>query len=207
MVGRGGRAAETAARKQRLLAAAAQLAAEGGYDAVQMRDVAARADVALGTLYRHYPSKDHLLVSALAERARALQARLARTPPAGGSASERVACVLASASRALEREPKMAAAMVAALSSTDSDAAEVKEAVGEALRGIILGAIGVTTGADGAAARLDDVVHVLGHVWFSVLRTWVGDRTGTTDMGAELGLAARLLLDPHPDPEGLPRRC
>jgi AcrR family transcriptional regulator len=39
----GTRAAETAARRRRLLAAATELAAEGGYDAVQMRDVAARA--------------------------------------------------------------------------------------------------------------------------------------------------------------------
>ena len=54
----GTRAAETAARKERLIAAATALAAEGGYDAVQMRDVAARAEVALGTLYRHYASKD-----------------------------------------------------------------------------------------------------------------------------------------------------
>ncbi len=37
----GTRAAETAARKERLIAAATALAAEGGYDAVQMRDVAA----------------------------------------------------------------------------------------------------------------------------------------------------------------------
>ena len=50
----GNRAAETAARRQRLIEAAVGLAAEGGYEAVQMRDVAARAEVALGTLYRHY---------------------------------------------------------------------------------------------------------------------------------------------------------
>ena len=31
-----------------------------------MRAVAERADVALGTLYRYFPSKIHLLVSALA---------------------------------------------------------------------------------------------------------------------------------------------
>ena len=41
------------------------LASKGGFDAVQMRAVAERADVALGTLYRYFPSKIHLLVSAL----------------------------------------------------------------------------------------------------------------------------------------------
>ena len=38
------------ARRQRVLGAAMRLAADGGYDAVQMRDVAASADVTLGTL-------------------------------------------------------------------------------------------------------------------------------------------------------------
>ena len=40
---------------------------EGGYDAVQMRDVAARANVALGTIYRYFSSKDHLLAEAQVE--------------------------------------------------------------------------------------------------------------------------------------------
>lgn len=41
------------------------IASKGGYEAVQMRAVADRADVAVGTLYRYFPSKVHLLVSAL----------------------------------------------------------------------------------------------------------------------------------------------
>ena len=41
------------------------IASKGGYEAVQMRAVAERADVAVGTLYRYFPSKVHLLVSAL----------------------------------------------------------------------------------------------------------------------------------------------
>ncbi len=53
-------------RRQRILDATYALAREGGYDAVQMRAVADQADVALGTLYRYFPSKVHLLVSALA---------------------------------------------------------------------------------------------------------------------------------------------
>ena len=45
--------------------AAMALGLDGGYDAVQMRDVAARADVAMGTVYRYFTSKDHLLAATL----------------------------------------------------------------------------------------------------------------------------------------------
>jgi AcrR family transcriptional regulator len=46
--------------RKRIGAAAIDLAPAGSYDAVQMREVAARANVALGTLYRNFPSKDQL---------------------------------------------------------------------------------------------------------------------------------------------------
>src|SRR5436190_6785378 len=101
----GTRAAETAARRRRLIDAAVGLAAEGGYDAVQMRDVAARAEVALGTLYRHYSSKDQLLLAALAAQADALRCRLEQRPPRGDTPAERVAEGLRRACRSLEREP------------------------------------------------------------------------------------------------------
>src|SRR4029077_6317655 len=40
-------------RRKRILDATLALASKGGYDAVQMRAVAERADVALGPLYRY----------------------------------------------------------------------------------------------------------------------------------------------------------
>ena len=43
-------------RRQRILDATLTLASRGGYEAVQMRAVADRAGVALGTLYRYFPS-------------------------------------------------------------------------------------------------------------------------------------------------------
>lgn len=53
---------EQQARRQRVVDAAMALGAEGGYEAVQMRDVAARAGVAMGgTLHRYFSSKDHPL--------------------------------------------------------------------------------------------------------------------------------------------------
>lgn len=185
----GSRAAETAARKRRLLAAALGLAAEGGYDAVQMRDVAARADVALGTLYRHFPSKDHLLVSVLAEQAATLHDRLLRAPPEGATSAERVATILRRASRALERQPRVTAAMVTALGSTDPDAAVARRDVDATMREMI------AAGVDGdALPDLDDIVRVLGYVWWAVLVTWVAG-SGAIDMGDELARAARVVLD------------
>src|SRR5487761_625965 len=54
-------------RQKRILDATLALASKGGYEAVQMRAVAEQANVALGTLYRYFPSKIHLLVGALTE--------------------------------------------------------------------------------------------------------------------------------------------
>ena len=54
-----------AARRGRVIEAALTLGSDGGYDAVQMRDVATKAGVALGTIYRYFSSKDHLLAEFL----------------------------------------------------------------------------------------------------------------------------------------------
>ena len=73
-------------RHRRILDATLALASKGGYEAVQMRTVAERADVALGTLYRYFPSKIHLLVSALARELERYLERLERPAGAGRDA-------------------------------------------------------------------------------------------------------------------------
>src|ERR687893_1244876 len=72
-----------AARRDRVIRAALDLAADGGYDAVQMRDVATRAEVALGTIYRYFPSKDALLLAVMVQWLGDLEQRVTRHPPAG----------------------------------------------------------------------------------------------------------------------------
>jgi AcrR family transcriptional regulator len=74
-------------RRKRILDATLALAMRGGYDAVQMRSVAENADVALGTLYRYFPSKIHLLVSALAREFEQAQEKLDRKPLPGEAAT------------------------------------------------------------------------------------------------------------------------
>ncbi|HTF51778.1 MAG TPA: TetR family transcriptional regulator, partial [Pseudonocardia sp.] len=65
-------------RRKRILDATMALASKGGFDAVQMRAVAERGDVALGTLYRYFPSKIHLLVTALIREFGRAQEKLER---------------------------------------------------------------------------------------------------------------------------------
>src|SRR5271155_6193274 len=77
-------------RRKRILDATLALASKGGYEAVQMRTVAERADVALGTLYRYFPSKIHLLVSALARELERYLERLGRRPGPGDTPGGRV---------------------------------------------------------------------------------------------------------------------
>ena len=82
-------------RRKRILDATIALASKGGFDAVQMRAVAEQADVALGTLYRYFPSKIHLLVSALAPRVRGGRGQPRRGKPIpGDTPHERVMYVL-----------------------------------------------------------------------------------------------------------------
>ena len=180
-----------AARRARVLDAALALATEGGYDAVQMRDVASRAEVALGTLYRHYASKDHLLLAALAAQASALREQLDQRPPRGDAPAERVADVLRRASRALERQPRVTHAMVTAMSVADDSAAPVKHEINQTLRAIIIDAVDGTPVTD-----LDDVVRVLGSVWFAELTFWSGGLTDANAMADHLARAAAVVLGP-----------
>lgn len=48
------------AARERIAAAARELVAAGGYRAASVAEVAARAEVATGTVYRHFPSKAEL---------------------------------------------------------------------------------------------------------------------------------------------------
>jgi AcrR family transcriptional regulator len=56
-----------AATRDAIIAGTLSLVAEGGWAAASMHDVARRAGVATGSLYRHFPSKGDLLAEVFAE--------------------------------------------------------------------------------------------------------------------------------------------
>src|SRR5579864_7780044 len=182
------------ARRQRVIDAAMELGLEGGYEAVQMRDVAARAHVAMGTVYRYFSSKDHLLAAALVFWVEQLDARLAQVPARGVIASERVLDVLERALRAMGRQPRLVAAVFASLASPEIAAIECQQQMGAVMDGIIIRAIGEPQPPDHA-----ERTRIIGHVWYSSLVGWVNGWSDMNRVRDELALAVRLLL-----PEGLP---
>ena len=178
-----------AARRERVVAAALSLAAEGGYDAVQMRDVAVRACVALGTIYRYFTSKDHLLAAACVGWVGDLERRLARRPPRHDDAVEELVAVVRAATRALEREPLLSAALVTAISTPDPAVSDCQRQVNDILVSLLSAPL---AGMD--PERRAGVVKVLGHVWFSSLVGWVSGWSSVNQVGDELEAATRLLV-------------
>jgi AcrR family transcriptional regulator len=69
------RRADAERNRSRILAAASELFAQRGLDA-SMPELAERAGVGVGTLYRAFPDKDHLLGAVMAERLRWLAAEI-----------------------------------------------------------------------------------------------------------------------------------
>ena len=179
-----------AARRSRVIEAAFQLAGEGGYDAVQMRDVASTASVALGTIYRYFSSKDHLLAATLVEWNRDLQRRLNQRPARGATPADRVVDVLRRSTRALERNPTLTAALVTAVSAPDPAIKDCQREVDAIMVSILSQAMG--DDVDEELKR--GVCRVLTHVWFSALIGWVNGWGTGIDVGDELETATRLLL-------------
>ena len=177
-------------RRQRILDATLALASRGGYEAVQMRAVADRAGVALGTLYRYFPSKIHLLVSGLAREFERNQEKLDRIAIPGGTPYERMLFVLGRITRAMQREPMLTEAMTRAFMFADPSAAAEVNTVARLMEQMLTGAMheGEPTADEIAIAR------VIGDVWLSSLVAWVTRRASADDVSNQLELAARLLL-------------
>src|ERR1043165_6360565 len=77
-------------RSRRIVEIAVELAEEGGFEAVRQRDVAARAGVALGTLYKRFPSKEGMLVAALELETERIVRQLTAQPIAGETSIQRI---------------------------------------------------------------------------------------------------------------------
>ncbi len=180
-------------RRKRILDATYQLARDGGFDAVQMRAVADRADVALGTLYRYFPSKIHLLVSALGRTFEQAEAAMRGKPVPGDTPADRVISVLKKTTRGMQGDPHLTEALTRAFMFADASVAAEIHDVGMLMTSMLTHAMdpergGEVTDDDVAIAR------VIGDVWLSALVAWVTGRSTAAETAQHMETAVRLLL-------------
>ena len=108
----------TEARKQatreRIVAAALDLVATGGYSSAPVQAVAERAGVAVGTVYRHFPSKSDLFAEVFRRASqRELDVVRAAAADGGGSSEERTAAAVEAFARRALAGPVLAYALIA----------------------------------------------------------------------------------------------
>jgi AcrR family transcriptional regulator len=177
------------ATRRRLLDAARELASEGGYDAVGMRAVAARAGVSAPTAYLYFSSKDHLLVDVLVGLVGQTTETLSARPRRGRSPVDRAVATLRRAVQNVEHAPNLYIAMTRAYISGTPEVAHARVAMESSTRRWIDLALGDTDVGDRHA-----IVRILEDVLFANMVGLVTGGRAPGEIADELERAARTLL-------------
>jgi AcrR family transcriptional regulator len=180
-----------AERRRRVLLAAIELAAEGGYDGVQMREVAERAGVAIGTVYHYFDSKDHLLAESMTEWLTGLEASIARRPARGDTTLERVLDILRRTTRGMAQNRQVSAAVIGGLVAEGPHGAASQQALHVMFSAMLRTAFE----PDFPAERRDKIIRSLEHIWFSELIAWKNGWNPYEQSARELEDAAMLFLE------------
>lgn len=183
-------------REQRIVDTAVELARDGGFKAVRMREVAAKSGCALATLYRHFPKKDDLVVAALSQEARSLERRMRRQPPRGETALERITAHFAAATQTLFRRPDLAAEILRAAASDDPELWEKVRAFHGIAGDLVIAALRGDPGStlEEASALEQTVCQVLQQVWFAALFGRLRGQFGDSEVSLRVRRAAELVL-------------
>lgn len=179
------------ARRGRIIAATLALASRGGFEAVQMREVAERSEVALGTLYRYFPSKIHLLVSAMASEVEVLSNRLQKRQAPGDTRADRVCFVLERSTRSLQRDPLLTEAMVRAMMAADSTVGLEVAAIRQGMSDLIVQAM--RNGGEPVEHDIE-LAAILQDVWFARQIAWLGGRMEAADVWRDIHQAIMLVV-------------
>ena len=180
-------------RSRRIVESAIELAEEGGFDNVRLRDVARRADVALGTLYKRFRSKESILAAVLELSVEEMEERLARRPIPGATPAERVATFYAMVTRVFCKKEHLARAVLRAVASGTPASAVVLRFQDRTTSLVLIALRG--PGAERFSEKsLRTVATILQDVWFSMLVGWMGGLHKEGAIAQEIATAAELLM-------------
>jgi AcrR family transcriptional regulator len=176
-------------RRDEILDVAVALAEEGGFENVRQRDVAAKAGVALGTLYKRFRSKEEILCAALEREAEALEKRMGTHPALGKTQLERLASFFTTMTRGMLRKPKFARAVLRAMASGEEGVAKTVASYQGRITGLVIASmrgVGRLSFADAGtkppATEEIQLAALLQQIWFAALVGWSAGLIGQNDV-------------------------
>jgi TetR/AcrR family transcriptional regulator, cholesterol catabolism regulator len=200
-------------RYDRVLQAATAMLALGGEDTLPMKELAQRAGVSLATLYRYFPSKDHVLLAIAYGRYQTAYRRVASESPRGASVQERVTSHLLREFRAEQRDQKLTAALARVLSSTRAEHSQIIHQVRqlhlEVLLQVAVG--GQAAGREPVSGEQYRRLQIVAGVFGAATRRWLAGVSSAAEARFEIRIGCHLLaapgLFPSPDVPGGVRRA
>ncbi len=185
------------ARRQRIIDAGLALLERNEYERIQIKDVAEEADVALGTLYHYFSSKQHLFAEVLVKWAATLRASLARHPPQGLTPREKLTDALHRSVRAFQQQPQLARLIASLELSSDPFATEILERLDQTTTSVYMELLdGVEPG------RARTIVRTMDAVLDSQLRSWSAGRLPITGVYDYLSESIDLIFGRDPEVSG-----
>ena len=176
-------------RRQRILRVATELLEAREYERIQIRDIADEAGVALGTLYRYFPSKEQLFANVLLEWGASFESAVSRRVGDAASDAERLKFALRRSVRAFEKRPNFFRLITVLEVVQDPNVAGPYAAYAERIERTLADTL-VDTDPDDALVVTATVRALLG----SVLRGWSHGRYTLTEVRRILDRAVDLLL-------------
>jgi len=181
-------------RSERIIQAAVELAERDGYDAVKLRELAERANVALATVYRRFSCKEDILAAALDQQVAAASEMLRGIDFPGETPQLRLRWLFREMTEALISKPKLSAAMLRTVASGVPELAErviryhgrTTEMILAVYRG------GFSEDLPSEQERL--LATLLQNVWFAALVGWTGGAIPEEDILDQIDNAVDLLI-------------
>jgi len=188
-------------RRARIVRTALRMLQRSEYVDIQMRDVGERADVALGTVYRYFASKERLFAAVLVEWSRSMHEGIQSDPLKGDDVSARLNDIMSRAFDAFELRPQVFRVVMALEDSTDPHTLSLlrefsmhsHESFGEPLK-------------DLAPEDAEAVVNVVTAILSDALRSIVLAGLTMEEARARMVRGIELIFSPAPKPQRRPRR-
>jgi AcrR family transcriptional regulator len=151
--------------------------------------VAEASDVAMGTVYRYFTSKEHLFAAVQLEWVKSLHRQILKRPPVGDSNLERLSQVLHQSVRAFQTQPQFYRVLLVLEVTKDPFAKELYEVMARETEATYLESV---SGLDPAVAS--SLLGVVQAVLGAQLRSWVLGRQSIDEVKRNLDAALCLLF-------------